>query len=254
MSLSSAKFAPNQDLDKFTTSPRLQPRDTPAPRHPPQRSSSVSERIANRLREIQRRTVAAAASATGSSDAGVTVTASDSDLKASPPAESPVKVDKGKGKATDDDDDDNKPLLRSPPPMDAPLPPPKMEIKTPTSPMPPPPPEPILLAGLSLPPAAVSQLLSRASEQLNLRPIRFGILGEYQDCFSGEEFVNWLNENVDGFGGSIDRAEDAAKDLTEREGLLRRVGEFGNLFESSDEAFYQFRSKVIFIKYLLCPI
>ena len=64
-----------------------------------------------------------------------------------------------------------------------------------------------------------------------------------QDCFSGEDFVVWLVDHVQGLGGSLDRAEDAAKDLCERDGLMRRVGEFGNAFENSEEAFYQFRPK-----------
>ena len=54
----------------------------------------------------------------------------------------------------------------------------------------------------------------------------------------------WLLANVEGFGGSLDRAEDAARDLTERDDLLRRIGEFGNQFVHSDDAFYQFRPKV----------
>lgn len=112
------------------------------------------------------------------------------------------------------------------------------------SPMPPPPPPPILLAGLALPPSAVSDLLKRAASDLPLRPVKFPIIGEYKDCFTGEEFATWLVDNVQGFGGSLDRAEDAAKDLCEREGVLRRVGEFGNAFENNEEAFYQFRPKV----------
>jgi Domain found in Dishevelled, Egl-10, and Pleckstrin (DEP) len=102
-----------------------------------------------------------------------------------------------------------------------------------------------MLAGLSLSPSAVSQLLTRAASELPLRPVRFPLLGEYQGCFTGEEFVVWLQQNVEGFGGSLDRAEEAARDLAEREGLLRRLGEFGNQFEHSDDAFYQFRPKVI---------
>jgi hypothetical protein len=100
------------------------------------------------------------------------------------------------------------------------------------------------LAGLFLPPAAISGLLARAAAELPLRSVRFPLLGEYQDAFTGDEFVTWLKENVPGLGGSLDRAEDAARNLTENEGLLRRLGEFGNLFESSDDAFYQFRPKV----------
>jgi hypothetical protein len=103
---------------------------------------------------------------------------------------------------------------------------------------------PIILAGLSFPPSAVSQLLLRAQTELPLKPVRFPVIGEYQESFTGEEFVGWLNESVPGFGGNLDRAEDAATELTEREGLLRRLGELGNHFEHSDEAFYQFRPKV----------
>ncbi|KAJ7281780.1 hypothetical protein C8J57DRAFT_82609 [Mycena rebaudengoi] len=214
-----AKFAPNSGQDTYTTSPRVRPAD--AARSPPTRTASVSERIASRLRELQQKSVATIAADSAKHH--------DDEEKLLP------KVDKGKGKATDDEP----PITASPPPM-SPLPG-KLEI--PGSPMPPMPPPPMLLAGLSLPPVAVSQLLTRAAAELPLRPVRFPLIGEYPDCFTGEEFVAWLNENVQGFGGSLDRAEDAAKELTERDNLLRRIGEFGNQFEHSDEAFYQFRPK-----------
>jgi hypothetical protein len=77
---------------------------------------------------------------------------------------------------------------------------------------------------------------------LKLRPIRIPIFGEY-NCFTGEEFVNWLNKNALGFRGSIDLAEQAAQELTEREGLLRCIGDLGNAFEPVDDALYQFRPK-----------
>jgi hypothetical protein len=53
-----------------------------------------------------------------------------------------------------------------------------------------------------------------------------------------------------GLGGSLDKAEEMARDLTEREGLLRRLGELGNSFEDSEEAFYQFRPKAFQIEKL----
>ncbi|KII87448.1 hypothetical protein PLICRDRAFT_142731 [Plicaturopsis crispa FD-325 SS-3] len=225
-----AKFAPNNDLgDTYTTSPRIRPRDA---RAPPQRTPSVSERIAARLKEIQRKSAGVAAP----DEPPKTLFDADPEDKATP------KVDKGKGKAVEGEVA-SPTVMASPPPMSPPLPPSKISIEPPASPMPPPPPSPILLAGLSLPPAAISSLLVRAASELPLRPIRIPLLGEYQDCFTGEEFVTWLNEHVDGFGGSFDRAEDAARDLTERDGLLRRIGEFGNLFQSSDDAYYQFRPK-----------
>jgi len=198
-------------------------------RTPPLRTASVSERIAQRLKEIQKKS------------AGALATAKE-EPKSETEAEekAPPKMDKGKGKAVEEQL--ATPLLASPPPMSPPLPPSKADPRA--SPMPPMPPSPVLLAGLSLPPVAISQLLTRAAAELPLRPVRFPLLGEYQDCFTGEELVAWLNENVQGFGGSLDRAEDAARDLTERDGLLRRIGEFGNQFEHSDDAFYQFRPKV----------
>lgn len=226
--LCSAKFAPTNNGigDKYTTSPRMRPAD--GPRSPPMRTASVSERIAQRLKEIQKKSADALVSATSAEDLN-------SDNEKPTP-----KVDKGKGKAIEGQAPPS-PTVASPPPM-SPLSPPKVEL--PSSPTPPMPPPPMLLAGLSLPPSAVSNLLTRAAAELPLRPVRFPLLGEYQDAFTGEEFVAWLNDNVQGFGGSLDRAEDAARDLTEREGLLRRLGEFGNQFEHSDDAFYQFRAKV----------
>lgn len=199
----------------------------------------MSELIALRLKEIQRKSAGALSGST------------ESEPK---PAEDDVpKIDKGKGKAVDAETTPaSPPQLASPPPLSPPLPPSKLSVEPhvhpglSTSPMPPMPPSPLLLAGLSLPPIAISQLLTRAASELPLRPVRFPLLGEYQDCFTGEEFVAWLTENVQGFGGSMDRAEDAARELTEREGLLRRIGEFGNLFEGTDDAFYQFRPKVRF--------
>ncbi|KAI5124190.1 hypothetical protein M0805_005041 [Coniferiporia weirii] len=236
-----AKFAPNSDLaDNYTTSPRLTPRD----RSNPQRTASVSERIAQRFKELQRK---ATSSKQFEEEGANVVTVFDEKSPTSEPAgqeadegeeKSLPKVDKGKGKAVEETPQ----VMLSPPPMSPALPPPRVDARV-SSPVPPHPPPPVLLAGLALPPTAVSDLLRRAAAELPLRPVKFPIIGEYKDCFNGEEFVVWLVENVQGFGGSLDRAEDAAKDLTERDGVLRRVGEFGNAFESNDEAYYQFRPK-----------
>jgi hypothetical protein len=35
------------------------------------------------------------------------------------------------------------------------------------------------------------------------------LLGEYSDCFTAEQFVVWVNNNVQGFGGSLDCVEAA---------------------------------------------
>ena len=221
----SAKFAPNSELsDKYTTEPRLAPRDKPI------RTATISERIAQRFKDIQRK---AANPADDAPNDGTT------QLLFSDEKEGP-KVDKGKGKAVEEEPGST--LSDSPSSSSPQLSPETLAVKTSSLPSLPALPEPILLAGLSLPPAAVSNLLLRASSELKLRPVRIPIFGEY-NCFSGEEFVNWLNANVQGFQGSIDLAEQAAQELTEREGLLRRIGDLGNAFEPLDDAFYQFRPK-----------
>ncbi|KAL0569314.1 Rho-GTPase-activating protein 8, partial [Marasmius crinis-equi] len=222
-----AKFAPNSTgADHYTTSPRLRPID--ARSSAPQRTASVSERIANRLKEIQKRSVNALSGDSATSPPSTVFTAEPESESESP------KVDKGKGKAVDEP---GPAFISSPTPM-SPLLPPKVDI-----PAPPAPAGELVLSGVPMPLSAVSHLLIRAANELNLRPVRFPLLGEYQDCFSGEEFVMWLKDNVPAFEGSLDRAEDAARILTEEQSLLRRLGEFGNAFEGADDAFYQFRSK-----------
>ena len=225
MSNYSAKFAPNSELsDKYTTSP------LPHPRERPVRTATISERIAQKFRDIQRRV----------SDPSEDVPSEEkSQVLFSDDKEGP-KIDKGKGKAVEEPSDAV--VSSSPPPLSPQLPPTNLDVKVSSSPAPPEPPEPILLAGLSLPPAAVSDLLSRASSELKLQSISFPIVGGYQ-CFTGEDFVAWLNVNVQGFGGSFERAEEAARQLTERDGLLRRIGDIGHAFEPLDDAFYQFRPK-----------
>lgn len=210
-----AKFAPNTDYsDHYTaTSPRQNGRNAVVNRTP-----SVSERIAERLRELRGN------KAEGEDASSVTVLHSEDKADGEITPTLP-KVDKGKGKAVET----SSPLAMSPVAASAPLPPAK--------------PEPMLLAGIAMSPAAVSALLRRARDELPLRPVRLPIIGEYPDCFTGEEFVNWLRENVEAFGGSLDHAAEAARELGEDEGLLRRIGEIGNVFEVSNEAFYQFRPK-----------
>ena len=209
--LNSAKFAPTNDInpDNFT-GPPLSPT---SPRGP-----SVTDRISQRLREKM-------------GDAKTTVANKASEVL------SPVQ-DKGKGRA-----DEPAMLATSPDPMSATFP--ANELAN-APPPPPKAPEPIILGEIMMPPEAVSVLLIRAKQELPLRPVRLPIIGEYPDCFSGEEFVNWLKDNIKDIQGNLDKAEEAAIDLTETHNLLRRIGELGNQFVNSPEAFYQFRPKVVY--------
>ena len=205
------------------------PRDKP---RLPTRTPTMTERISQRFKEL--RLQAGGATSPEKSevhfDAGA---GADVESEKGTP-----KLDKGKGRAVESPE-----RMVSPPPMSPPLPPARLN----TNPVPPPPAPPMMIAGLEMAPADVSTLLKRAAEQMPLRPVRFPLLGEYPDCFSGEDFATWLKDNVKEFSASLDHAAFAAKELTEKHNLLRRVGEFGNDYENADDAFYQFRTKVRFI-------
>ncbi|KAG8929178.1 hypothetical protein FRC02_005910 [Tulasnella sp. 418] len=145
----------------------------------------------------------------------------------------PTKVDKGKGKEV------SSPLNMSPQNISAPLPGLSLTIPEDGEKSVP----PLVLAGIAIPAPAVSALLFKAQTDLPLRSVRFTILGEYENCFSGEEFVTWMKEHVKELEGNLDKAAEASKDLTETYDALRRIGELGNKFENSATAYYQFRPK-----------
>ncbi|THH16990.1 hypothetical protein EUX98_g9211, partial [Antrodiella citrinella] len=219
-----ARFAPVTQApgDKYTVSPNLGPRD----KRTPQRQPTMSERISQRLKDFRLNAthdLHEAKAAEVTFDAGVD-------------AEEKPKVDKGKGRAVDPPM--SPPLLASPPPLSPQLPPTRLT----TTDLPPPGP-PITVAGIQFAPTEISTLMAKAKGELNLRPVRFPLLGEYQEAFTGEEFAIWLKDNIKSFEGNLDRAEEAAKFLTEKLGLLRRLGEFGNEYVNADDAYYQFRPK-----------
>lgn len=227
--------APNSaKQDHYTTSPRMRPVDAPRePRTPPLRSTSVSERIANRLRDLQKRSAGALAAAAASSENETVF-----DTPASPDSVTSEKPDKGKGKEIEAPEPQisSSPIAASPDSTPAVPKPPASPLQIPTSPV-------SLGSGTTLPAQAVASLLSRAASELRLRPVRFPLLGEYPDCFNGEEFADWMLANVASFQGEWEHADEACRNLVEKEGLLRRVGELGNAWEPAHDAWYQFRPK-----------
>lgn len=116
------------------------------------------------------------------------------------------KLDKGKGKE----------VVAPPRAETAPLPPTPTQLQ-PT----------VVYAGVAFPVHLVPVMFNHARTELPLRAIQIPVLGEYKDTFTGAEFTMWLRDNVRGFGGSLDVAEVAARELTERDGMLRRIGELG---------------------------
>ncbi|CCO28439.1 Rho-GTPase-activating protein 8 [Rhizoctonia solani AG-1 IB] len=206
-----AKFAPHQNLGDAYTSPRLKPTTL-------SRTGTVSDRI------LQQMGVSPSRENSGASDAASITTADTSTTE--------PKLDKGKGRATSPPPEVASPLIMSP------VMPTKLEIPAADQPLP-----PILLAGLALSPAALSALLLQASKELKTTTVKLPFIAEYRDCFTGADFVDFLKSKVPGLGDSVERAEEAARDLTERENLLRRIGELGNAFEDSQAALYQLRPK-----------
>nr|XP_019009105.1 GTPase activating protein [Kwoniella pini CBS 10737]OCF47886.1 GTPase activating protein [Kwoniella pini CBS 10737] len=95
--------------------------------------------------------------------------------------------------------------------------------------------EPILLSGLSLTPQALKSLLQRSNAALASRQ-RSTILGTYEKTFSGEEVVEWLKENIEGFGGDWERCVEASNELYKL-GHLSRIG-VGRGFDPSEDTYY----------------
>jgi hypothetical protein len=202
---SSAKFAPNRDAKGSYTSSSSQV----------QREKSFSNRIGPRLPSTLSK------AATTEPIEVFDASKSEAELSEAETVtpDSPIKkLDKGKSKERDP----HLSPVRSgtKPSILIPSTPPQHETAPPSEPV-------VLLAGLAFPGAALPNLLKRAKAELPLRPVRFPILGEYEDTFTGEDFATWLRNNVPGFDGSLDRAETAARELTERDHLIRKIGEIG---------------------------
>lgn len=117
-------------------------------------------------------------------------------------------------------------------------------------------PPPILLSGLSLPAQGLKDLLQRFDAYLLTTPAPYSdasvqphrsnaalasrarstILGTYEKAFSGEEFVEWLRQYVEGFGSDWDRCVDAATEL-HKMGHINRAG-VGRGFEPQYDTYY----------------
>lgn len=204
-------------------------------RKTPGRQPTLSERVTQRLRGLGR---VAATNVTDKSPPAPPLQVFDAE--AEKPLNVEPRLDKGKGKATEAD------LTASPPPLSPSLPKlavitaePESEIDAEN--------QKVLLAGLPFTRSQISALLTRAKAEMPSRSAKFLLLGEYTNCFTGEDFFHWLLEHVSEFQKDPHIVLEAARELTERDGLLRRVGELGNDFEETNDVFYQFRDKVPFV-------
>lgn len=161
-----------------------------------------------------------------------------------------------------DDDDDMKEEPFVPPTNPGEMPRPVSLViakdkKIPGSPMPSSPPPPVLLSGLSLPQAALRSLLERLEHHILTTSPPFSadspdvrsrskttIIGTYNNTASGEEIVQWLVDNVEGFGRDWERAEEAAASILSW-GFMARIG-VGRGFEPSSDSYYVLKLAVRF--------
>ncbi|KAG9037564.1 hypothetical protein FRB95_005146 [Tulasnella sp. JGI-2019a] len=230
------KFAPNKDLqdgEKFT---KLPVSGTVTPNGTVKRSTSVADRLTERLRAIGQRSREPSPSRPFMAEPKNTLQMlGDSTDDGTSDGTATPKLDKGKGKAADH----ASPEVMSPVVDQGPK---NLAITIPSAPS-------VMvtthivLGGVTLAASEVSALLFKAQSEMTVRNVKVTLFGEYDHCFSGEEFVVWLKMSVDGFKGSLDLAEEAARTLTEEYQALRRIGELGNKFDNSPSVFYQFRPK-----------
>nr|XP_018260514.1 GTPase activating protein [Kwoniella dejecticola CBS 10117]OBR82672.1 GTPase activating protein [Kwoniella dejecticola CBS 10117] len=256
-----AKFAPatarSPPPDNYTTSPKVHHKSPGALR----RAGTVADRISEKLRAAS---IQSAPSALPSSPSRHRPVLS-IDGKELPPPPSPllpvISSPDGLTSPTSPTreerfvpptDPDGKPFIHSaiggpPVPSKAPVTPGREE--------------PFLLSGLSLSSQALKSLIQRFDTYLltNLAPYsdapfsqsnrsnaalasrqRSTILGTYEKTFSGEEVVEWLKENVEGFGGDWERCVEASTELYKL-GHFSRIG-VGRGFDSSEDAYYVLKS------------
>ena len=71
--------------------------------------------------------------------------------------------------------------------------------------------------------------------------VKVPLIGTTPDAHSGEDLVLWFRENLEDIGFSLSRAHELCRQLSEELSILRLVGEFGNKFIDSSDAFYAWR-------------
>lgn len=71
--------------------------------------------------------------------------------------------------------------------------------------------------------------------------VKVPLLGTTPDAHSGEDLVLWFRDNLDELGGSLSRAHELCRQLSEELAVLRLAGEIGNKFFDSSDAFYAWR-------------
>ena len=73
-------------------------------------------------------------------------------------------------------------------------------------------------------------------------------MGTTPDAHSGEDLVLWFRDNLDDLRGSISRSHEFCRQLSEELSILRLVGEIGNKFFDSSDAYYAWRPEAFHLE------
>ncbi|KAH9465012.1 hypothetical protein Pst134EB_004504 [Puccinia striiformis f. sp. tritici] len=94
------------------------------------------------------------------------------------------------------------------------------------------------IAGVVKSPFQWSQLFSKAHDTIFKQSIKVPVLGTYHGAHSGEDLVIFFKNNLIELNGDPDRAIELCKELSQELSILRLIGEIGNKFIASHDAFY----------------
>ncbi|KAA1102133.1 hypothetical protein PGT21_036220 [Puccinia graminis f. sp. tritici] len=94
------------------------------------------------------------------------------------------------------------------------------------------------IAGVVKPPLQWSHLFQKARDTIFKQSIKVPLLGTYHGAHSGEDLVIFFKNNLPELNGDPDRAIELCRELSQQLSILRLIGEIGNKFIASHDAFY----------------
>lgn len=146
----------------------------------------------------------------------------ESPTEASPPHSAEIK---GKGKA-----DDHPTVPPSTNEKPSPSPPSQTESTSPSGPL-------LSIAGVIRSPFEWSRLFEQAQKTIYKQDVKIPLLGVYPGAHSGEDLVIFFKTNVTELSSS-NKAIEFCKELSEELAVLRLIGEIGNKFMPTHDAYY----------------
>ncbi|MBW0504856.1 hypothetical protein O181_044571 [Austropuccinia psidii MF-1] len=94
------------------------------------------------------------------------------------------------------------------------------------------------ISGIIKSPIEWSKLFEKARDTIYKQAIKVPILGTYPGAHSGEDLVIFFKNNLPELNGSTEKAIEFCGHLSQDLSILRLIGEIGNKFMATDDAFY----------------